>query len=109
MERNKNIDHLVEETLDSASSIQEAKTPPFFKDKVLRKVSQTTIEKEDGVPYVNWLTPAYQIAILIILVVINAIALFSTTKEPSYVENVEDFAKTYGILEPDMDTYFYQD
>ncbi|WP_350284793.1 hypothetical protein [uncultured Croceitalea sp.] len=105
MERKRNIDRLVAETLDSASGIEPVKTPPFFKDKVLSKMAQRNNEKE-GVHYLNWLTPNYQAAILIALVTINAVALIVGVKDNKYVENVEDFAEVYGLSE--TDSYLYQ-
>lgn len=108
MESKRNIDRLVEETLDSASGIKPVKTPPFFKEKVLNKMLQANIEEEDGVRYLNWLTSSYQAAILIALVVINTVALLSSTTDNKYVENVENFAEAYGLSETDTDSYFYQ-
>lgn len=105
MERKRNIDRLVAETLDSASGIEPVKTPAFFKDKVLNKMAQRNNEKE-GVYYLNWLTPNYQAAILIALVIINAVALIVGVKDNKYVENVEGFAEVYGLSE--TDSYLYQ-
>ena len=107
MESKENIDRLVEETLDSASDIRPVKTPPFFKEKVLNKMAQANIE-EDGVRYLNWLTPRYQAAILIALVIVNIVALLSNTTDNKYVENVENFAEVYGLSETHTDSYFYQ-
>ncbi len=102
-----NIDSLVEETLDSASGIKTATTPPFFKEKVLNKMVQSAVGIEDNAPFFRWLTPRYQVIILIVLIITNAVALFSITEESSNVENVEDFAEIYGLSEPDTDLYFY--
>lgn len=107
MESKRNIDRLVEETLDSVSGIGPAKTPPFFKDKVLNRMAQTAVEKEEGVRYLDWFTPKYQAAALIAFVVLNTVALLSSTTD-SYGDNVEDFAEVYGLSETDTDSYFYQ-
>ena len=106
MEKNKNIDRLIEETLDSVSGIETVKTPPFFKDKVLNRMGQTTIE-EDGIRFLDWFTPKYQAAALIAFMVLNTFALLST-KTDSYSDNVENFAEVYGLSETDTDSYFYQ-
>ncbi|MGB5819909.1 MAG: hypothetical protein WBG90_10540 [Saonia sp.] len=108
MESKSNIDRLVEETLDSVSGIKAVKTPPFFKDKVLNKMVQRNMEKEDGASYFNWLTPRYQAVILIALVISNTVALLSNTMDNKYVEKVENFAEVYGLSETDKDSYFYQ-
>ena len=90
MKSKENIDRLVEETLDSGSGIKAVKAPPFFKEKVLNKMAQANMEKE-GVRYLNWLTPRYQAALLVALVIINTVALLSSTTDDNYVENVENF------------------
>ncbi len=107
MENKRNIDRLVEETLDSAPGIEVVKTPPFFKDKVLNKMAQANLKKDD-VLYLNLLTPRYQAAIFVVLVVINTVALLSNTTDNKYEENVENFAEVYGLSETDMNSYFYQ-
>jgi len=107
MENNKNIDRLVEETLDSVSGIETIKTPPFFKDKVLNRIGQAAVEKEDGIRFLDWFTPKYQAAALIAFVVLNTVALLSS-KTDSYGDNVENFAEVYGLSETDTDSYFYQ-
>lgn len=108
MEHKENIDRLVKETLDSASSIKSVKTPPFLKEKVLNRMAQTNISENDGIRYLNWLTPGYQAAILIILVIINAIALLSRISDNKYVKNIENFVEVYGLSETDTDSYLYQ-
>ena len=107
MDDKRNIDQLVEETLNSVSSIDAIKAPPFFKDKVLNRMTQTAIEKEEGVFILNWFTPKIQAAALISFVLLNTIALLYNTSD-SYSENVEDFAEVYGLSETDTDSYFNQ-
>lgn len=107
MESKKDIDRLVQETLDSVSGIDTVKTPPFFKDKVLQRMEQPALENEDGVHFLDWVTPKYQAAALIAFVVLNTIALLSYTTD-SYGDNVEDFAEVYGLSETDTDSYFYE-
>ena len=103
-----NIDQLVEDTLDSVSSIETARTPPFFKEKVLNRMAQEAEEKESGVRYLDWFTPRYQAAALVCFVVLNAFALLSYNNDSGYGENVENFAEVYGLSETSTDSYLYQ-
>ncbi len=107
MENRRNIDRLVEETLNSVSNIDTVKTPPFFKDKVLNRMAQQDAEKAEGVRFLDWFTPKYQAAALICFVLLNTIALLYNTSD-SYGENVEIFAEVYGLSETDTDSYLYQ-
>ncbi len=107
MDNKKNIDRLVEEILDSVSSIDAVKTPPFFKDKVLNRMAQNNVETEDGFAVLNWFTPKFQAAALICFVVLNAFAFLSNSTD-SYSENVENFAEVYGLSETGTDSYLYQ-
>lgn len=107
MKNKKYINQLVEETLDSASSIEVAKTPPFFKEKMLNQMAQAAVEKEEGIAILNWFTPKFQAATLICFVALNTVALLSYVSD-SYGDNVENFAEVYGLSETDTDSYLYQ-
>lgn len=107
MESKKNINQLVDETLQSVSGIETVKTPPFFKDKVLKQMAKGRVENEEGLGYLNWFTQKYQAAALICFVMLNAAALLSYTSD-DYSENVDNFAEVYGLSETDSDLYLYQ-
>ncbi len=106
MESKKNINRLVEETLDSVSGIETVKAPPFFKESVLKRMHQKPVEKDD-VFVLNWFTPKYQAAALICFVFLNTAALLTYSSE-SYTDDVSSFAEIYGLSETDSDTYLYQ-
>ena len=106
MESKKSIDQLVEETLDSVSGIETIKAPPFFKERVLNRMNQEPVEKDD-VFVLNWFTPKFQAAALICFIVLNIFALRSYTSD-SYGDNVDNFAEVYGLSETTTDSYFYQ-
>ncbi|MFS4492181.1 hypothetical protein [Maribacter sp. 2308TA10-17] len=108
MKNRPNIDQLVEDALDSVSNIDTAKTPPFFKEKVLNRMAQQDVEKAEGVRYLNWFTPRYQAAALLCFVILNAFALLSYNSDSDYGENVENFAEVYGLSETTTDSYLYQ-
>ncbi|WP_350288167.1 hypothetical protein [uncultured Croceitalea sp.] len=103
-----NTDQRIEYTLDSVSSIDTVKTPPFFKEKVLNRIAQEAVKKESGVSYLDGFTPKYQAAALICFIILNAFALFSYNTDNDYGENVENFAEVYGLSETDTDSYLYQ-
>jgi hypothetical protein len=107
MENKRNIDRLVEETLNSVSNIDTVKTPPFFKDKVLNRMVQQDTEKAEGGRFLYWFTLKYQAAALICFVLLNTIALLYNTSD-SYSENIENFAEVYALSETDTDSYLYQ-
>lgn len=107
MKRKNNIDLLVEETLNSASSIQAIKTSPFLKDKVLNKMTRASIEKQHVLYNLDWFTIGYQTTILILLVFMNAFALYTSNNETSNIDQVSDFAEMYGLTEPDINAYIY--
>ena len=107
MESKRNMDRLVEETLNSVSGIKPVKTPPFFKDKVLNSMAQSAIKKEELLPIFNWFTPKFQAAVLVCFVVINTAAVLSYTTD-TYGENVKDFAEVYGLTETETGSYLYQ-
>lgn len=107
MESKKNIDRLVEETLDTVSGINTVKTPPFFKDRVLNRMAQKSVEDQEGIAILNWFTPKFQAAALICFIALNSYALLSYSTD-SYGENVENFAEVYGLSETDFDSYLSQ-
>lgn len=107
MDSKRNIDRLVEETLESVSSIDSVKTPPFFKDKVLNRMARKGVENQEDSAIFSWFTPKFQAAALLCFIVLNAYTLLSYSTD-SYGENVENFAELYGLSETDTDSYLYQ-
>ncbi|MRI00206.1 hypothetical protein GH721_06605 [Kriegella sp. EG-1] len=103
-----NINQLVDETLESVSKIETVKAPPFFKDKVMNRITKEKEKEIDGVRYLNWFTPKYQAAALICFIFLNASALlFNTNTSNNYTEEISDFADVYGISSTISDTYIY--
>lgn len=108
MKNKSNIDRLVEDTLESTSSIDSVKAPPFFKEKVLQRIAQKDNQKATSVRYVDWFTPRYQAAALVCLLILNTFALLSYKNDNAYTEKVENFAEVYGLSETGTDAYLYQ-
>ena len=107
MDTKENIDQLVDETLESVTKIGAVKTSPFFKEKVVRNLSQQDVVETKEVAYFNWFTPKYQAAALICFIFLNVAALLTYSSE-SYNDNVSSFAEVYGLSETNSDTYFDQ-
>ncbi|WP_299325959.1 hypothetical protein [uncultured Maribacter sp.] len=107
MESKRNIDQLIEETLNSVSGMGTVKISPFFKDRVLTRMVQQSVEEEEGMAFLNWFTPKLQAAALVCSVFLNVVALISYSSD-SYGENVENFAEVYGLSETDTNSYLYQ-
>lgn len=84
----------IDELIDSASEVKMVNTPPFFKDKVLNRLSQTREEKP--VEFLNWFTPKYQVAALLMFVALNVVALYSYQLS-SEEQELQTFAEAYGL------------
>jgi hypothetical protein len=107
MHSKKNIDLLVEETLERVSTIDKVKTPAFFKERVLNRMVEESASKPEGVFFLNSFAPKFQAAALLWCVIVNTLALLSYSSD-SYNDNVENFAEVYGLSETDTDSYLYQ-
>ena len=78
MDTNNNIAEEVKSALDSITHIQEIKTPPFFKDKTMRKLFDAKVAEEKIV--FSWFTPKLQLATLVCIIALNAFCLNSIKK-----------------------------
>ncbi|WP_411031958.1 hypothetical protein [Spongiimicrobium sp. 3-5] len=104
MKKNKNIEKLVDEVLDSASTIDTLKSPPFFKERVFNKLARNEdVEEEDSL--LGWFSIKYQVAVLLCFVTLNAFALFWYSAG-SYDVNVDNFAEAYGLSNPNDETFY---
>jgi len=75
MDTNNNIAEEVKSALDSITHIQEIKTPPFFKDKTMRKLFDAKVAEEKIV--FSWFTPKLQLATLVCIIVFKCFCLNS--------------------------------
>ncbi|MBU2950086.1 hypothetical protein KO493_05175 [Tamlana agarivorans] len=94
MNSNTNIQDKINETLNAADAIKAVHVSPFFKDKTMQKLFA---EKEERHVLTSWLTPSFQLAVLVGVVVLN-IVVFTKMKTENYDENISDFAETYGLI-----------
>ncbi len=85
----------IDELIDSVSEMEQVNTPPFFKDKVLKKLGNIEEPVEDSV-LINWFTPKLQIAALLAFVFLNLGVLFYYNTSNKQ-EELETFAQTYGL------------
>lgn len=93
---------LIDELIDSASKIEAVNTPPFFKDKVLNKLSQANGEKQQS-DFLSWFTPKYQIATLLLFVALNVVAIYSYRLSNEQQE-LQTFAEAYGLSDSDSES-----
>lgn len=93
MEIDKNINDKVKSTFNALNSVEEVSVSPFFKDKTMKRLFS---KKEESQIFGYWFTPKLQLAALVCIVVLNAIA-FSQLKETTYDNNVNEFAESYGL------------
>ena len=105
MEAKKNINQMIDETLESVSRIDTVDTPPFFKDKVLRRLDKQEEKETEGIMYLDWFTPKFQAAALVCFVLLNLGVLLNSSTD-NYEENLTSFAQTYGLSETGANSYF---
>lgn len=101
MDRDRNIQQKIDETLNVLESMETAKVSPFFKDKTM---SVLFAEKEDLKPAWSWFTPKLQLATLACVVILNIMALANLETDSTYEAHVTDFAESYGLTTSDNDT-----
>lgn len=93
MDTNNNIVEEVKSALNSITHIQEIKTPPFFKDKTMRKLFDAKVAEEK---IFYWFTPKLQLATLVCFITLNAFALIQL-KTTIYDSNVSNFGENYSL------------
>ena len=102
MSKKENIQLKIDELIDSASSIDGVNTPPFFKDKVLNKLTHSSTEKS-ATDWLFWFSPKYQIAAMVLFVMLNLIALYNYSASNKEVE-LQNYAQTYGLSNTSQDS-----
>jgi hypothetical protein len=94
MKTNNNIQDKIDKVFNSSETINKTNISPFFKDKTM----QLLFAKKQDTRSVVWLwfTPKLQLATLMCFVALNVLA-FTKLDTPTYDDNVDDFAETYGL------------
>ncbi|MDT0539409.1 MULTISPECIES: hypothetical protein [Croceitalea] len=95
MNDKKNTSKFIDELLDTPLVLDKVNTPAFFKDKVLNKLSQSSTEKS-ATDWLFWFTPKYQIAAMVLFVMLNLIALYNYSASNKEVE-LQNYAQAYGL------------
>ncbi|UII76769.1 hypothetical protein LV716_02970 [Flagellimonas sp. HMM57] len=95
MDDKKNTSEFIDELIESASKMETVDTPPFFKDKVLNKLSQID-QKKKKIDFFGWFAPKYQIATLLLFAVLNLAVLY-TYLSSNEKQDLQTFAETYGF------------
>lgn len=84
-------------TFSILDEIQEVKVNPFFKNEVLDKIRK---QNEDSVTLRGWFTPQLQLAAVLVVFLINAIAIFYSLDLQSSVQElsgIEAFVEDYSL------------
>ncbi|WP_426429873.1 hypothetical protein ACPX19_10050 [Winogradskyella sp. HB-48] len=93
MMKDSEINKKVNATLNAVDAIQEVKVSPFLKDRILNNV---TAKVEETQKVWSWFTPKYQIATLIVVILLNVYAYKVLTSD-EYNTTVEEFVDTYDF------------
>lgn len=92
----------VKATLNVADTIQEVKVSPFLKDRILNNLN-TEIDETQKVW--AWFTPKFQLATLIVVILLNVYAYKVLTSD-NYNTTVEEFVDTYDFGEETYTSIF---
>ncbi|MCL6275117.1 hypothetical protein M3P19_13945 [Muricauda sp. 2012CJ35-5] len=99
MDAEKTTSQKITEILDAGVTIESVKTPPFFKDKVLQRLSRDSETRSTGA-LLPWFVPKYQWATLLIMVLLNLVALYYYNKE-SQVDELQTLVEYYQLSPTD--------
>ncbi len=102
MNGKKNTQKSIDETLEMASTIEKVGAPPFFKERTLNRLVASNKVEEPSYP-LGWLLPKYQIAALLVLVLLNFGALYLYNQKQQEQE-LDSFAQNYGLYVDGTDT-----
>ncbi len=95
MDGKKNTQQKIDEVLDTASHIESVNISPFFKDKVLHRLDSLTQPGEHNL-VLSWFTPKYQVAVLLLLAILNIGAIYSY-RISNQQEQMTAFAEAFGF------------
>ena len=101
MDRDRNIQNKIDETLNVLERIEKVSVSPFFKDKTMNVLFAEKEEKQTGW---SWFTTKMQLATLVCVVVLNVIAFTKLEQTSDYEDNISEFAESYGLSVSDDDT-----
>lgn len=87
------INKKVNATLNVADTIQEVKVSPFLKDRILHNL---TNEIDETQKVWAWFSPKFQLATLIIVILLNVYA-YKVLISDNYNTTVEEFVDTYNF------------
>lgn len=102
MERDRNIQSQINETLNVLENMETVNVSPFFKDKTMNVLFAEKVEMKNTAW--TWFTPKLQLATLACVVILNVFAFTKLEAASTYEENVTEFALSYGLSTSDEDT-----
>ncbi|TNJ45238.1 hypothetical protein KFZ70_07025 [Tamlana fucoidanivorans] len=99
MDRDKNIQNQIDETINVSERIQKVSVSAFFKDKTMQVLFADKKEEESRIWL--WFTPKLQLASLVCIIILNVIA-YTRMQQATYDHHVSQFAESYGLSTPNQ-------
>lgn len=96
------INKKIKTTLNAVDTIQEVKVSPFLKDRILNNL---TAEVKEIQNVWSWFTPKFQLATLVIVILLNVYA-YKVLISDEYNTTVEEFVDTYDFGEETYTSIF---
>ncbi|APY09348.1 hypothetical protein BWZ20_14000 [Winogradskyella sp. J14-2] len=93
MVKDSEINKKVNATLNAVDAIQEVKVSPFLRDRILNNL---TVERKETQRIWSWFTPKFQIATLVVVILLNIYA-YKVLISDEYNATVEEFVDTYDF------------
>jgi len=102
MMKDSEINKKIKTTLNAVDTIQEVKVSPFLKDRILNNL---TAEVKEIQNVWSWFTPKFQLATLVIVILLNVYA-YKVLISDEYNTTVEEFVDTYDFGEETYTSIF---
>jgi len=93
MKINKQIEKKISETFYALEQVEEVKVSSSFKQNVLQALQ----EEESEVINLGWFTPKLQLAAMIIVIMVNAVAIMHSFSSVEAESSISSFAQEYNL------------
>lgn len=96
MKNKEQINNKVDAAFNALNAIEEVQVNHFFKHKVLQ---QLELQNEVKTPIFTWFTPKFQLASLVVVLLLNASAILYafSSQEKTGTVSLETFAQEYSL------------
>lgn len=98
MEIDNDINTKVNKAFEALEEIKEVKVNANFKQNVFRKLEEET---DDVAVVFNWFTPKLQLAVMVIVLLVNASAIVYSFSSLTEETNISGFAEAYNLTTTD--------